>query len=50
MLYLYEINRLMVDNDVRKLFNNVDEKQITPISVLLGADSLNLILLVLIDE
>ena len=27
MLYLYEINRLMVDNDVRKLFNNVDEKQ-----------------------
>ena len=27
MLYLYEINRLMLDNDVRKLFNNVDEKQ-----------------------
>ena len=29
---------------------NVDEKQITPISVLLGASNSNLILLVLIDE
>ena len=33
MLYLYEINRLMVDNDVRKFFNNVDEKQETAVLV-----------------